>query len=189
MRLYCATTNPGKLREFIDIVGDVVPVPDLARIAPPPETGSTFEENASQKAAYYSRFCDGLLFADDSGIEVDALGGAPGIYSARFAGEGATDERNNTLLLARMRSVTNRAARFVCAVAVADRGRVLKTFRGSVEGQLLEEPRGNNGFGYDPLFYYPPFGCSFGEISAERKKQVSHRGHALRAMRAWLETR
>jgi XTP/dITP diphosphohydrolase len=186
--LYCATTNPGKLREFRMALADSVePLPGLKGIAPCEETGATFEENAIQKALYYSQHCDGYLFVDDSGLEVDALGGAPGVYSARFAGPEATDEANNRLLLKRMRGVADRTARFVCVVALAESGRLIQTFRGEVEGRLLEEPRGNNGFGYDPLFFYPPFGCAFGEAPLERKMQVSHRGQALRALRAWLE--
>jgi XTP/dITP diphosphohydrolase len=187
--LYCATTNPGKLREFIQIVGDVQPLPGISDIPAPNETGTTFEENAAAKAIYYSRLCDGPLFVDDSGLEVDALGCAPGIYSARFAGPEATDEANNRLVVERMHGLTNRTARFVCVVALAERGELIRTFRGEVEGELLDVPHGGNGFGYDPLFYYPPFGCSFGEVSAERKMEVSHRASALRAMREFLSTR
>jgi XTP/dITP diphosphohydrolase len=188
VRLYCATSNPGKLREFIQIVGGVQPLDGIADIPVPDETGGTFEENASAKAVYYSRYCDGPLFVDDSGLEVDALSGAPGIYSARFAGPDATDGANNRLVLEKMRGQTNRAARFVCVVALAQRGAWIGTFRGEVEGELLDEQRGGNGFGYDPLFYYPPFGCSFGEVGAERKMEVSHRARALRAMRVyWVE--
>lgn len=183
MRLYCATTNPGKLREFKQIIGDVEVLPGLTEIPPPEETGATFEANAIQKALYYSRFCGGALFVDDSGLEVEALGGAPGIYSARFAGPEATDEANNRLLLERMRGETKRRARFVCIVALASRGELLEIFRGEVDGELLDEPAGANGFGYDPLFFYPPFGCSFGEVGPERKMEVSHRARALRAMR------
>jgi XTP/dITP diphosphohydrolase len=186
VRLYCATSNPGKLREFIQIVGDVEPLPDLKDIVPPDETGETFEENAAQKAIYYSRFAGAPVFVDDSGLEVDGLGGAPGVYSARFAGPDATDEANNRLVIEKMRGETNRIARFVCVVALAKQGELIRTFRGEVEGQLLDAPRGSNGFGYDPLFFYPPFGCSFGEVAADRKMQVSHRGRALRAMREYL---
>jgi XTP/dITP diphosphohydrolase len=188
--LYCATTNPGKLREFrmaLDGAVTVEPLPALASIAPPEETGATFEENAILKALYYSKHCGEYLFVDDSGIAVDALGGAPGAYSARWAGPEATDDANNRLLIERMQGVSNRAARFVCVVALAQSGRLVETFRGEVEGQLLEAPRGANGFGYDPLFFYPPFGCSFGEVRAERKMEVSHRGRALGAMLAYLQ--
>lgn len=186
MPVYCATTNPGKLREFQQIVGDVELLPGLTDIPSPEETGATFEENAVQKAAYYSRFCNGALFVDDSGLVVEALGGAPGIYSARFAGPHATDEANNRLVVSKLHGETNRRARFVCVVALASRGELIKIFRGEVEGELLDEPRGRNGFGYDPLFFYPPFGSSFGEVSAEQKMQVSHRAQALRAMRDYL---
>jgi len=186
VQLYCATSNPGKLREFIQIVGDVELLPGLKDIVPPEETGETFEQNAAQKAIYYSRFADAPIFVDDSGLEVDALNGAPGVYSARFAGPDATDEANNRLVIEKMRGKTDRLARFVCVVALAKQGELIRNFRGEVEGQLLEAPRGSNGFGYDPLFFYPPFGCSFGEVTAERKMQVSHRGRALRAMREYL---
>ncbi len=118
----------------------VQPLPGLASMLPPEETGVTFEENAVQKALYYSKFCDGYLFVDDSGLEVEALGGDPGVYSARFAGPNATDAANNRLLLDRMSSVTDRTARFVCVVALAERGRLVQTFRGEVEGRLLEAP-------------------------------------------------
>ncbi|HEX4595558.1 MAG TPA: RdgB/HAM1 family non-canonical purine NTP pyrophosphatase, partial [Bryobacteraceae bacterium] len=185
MRLYCATTNPGKLREFRLALVDsfeVEPLPALGSIPVCEETGTTFEQNAVQKALYYSKHCDGLLFVDDSGLEVDALGGAPGVYSARYAGVEATDEANNRLLLDRMRGVPDRAARFVCVVALADSGRLVRTFRGEVEGELTEEPGGVNGFGYDPLFYYAPFGCTFGEALLDRKMEVSHRSRALHSM-------
>jgi len=163
---------------------EVEPVPGLGSITPPEETGATFEENAIQKALYYSKHCDGYLFVDDSGLEVDALNGAPGVYSARFAGPDATDEANNRLLLERMHGVRDRTARFVCVVALAESSRLIRTFRGVVEGVLAEEPRGANGFGYDPLFFYAPFGCTFGEAPLEQKMEVSHRGQALRSMRS-----
>jgi XTP/dITP diphosphohydrolase len=186
LTVYCATGNPGKLREFRLAAEQsgirIETLPGLAALPPCEETGATFEANAILKAEYYGGHTPGLLFADDSGLEVDALAGAPGVYSARFAGPGATDEANNRLLLDRLRAVPNRSARFVCVIALADRGRALRTFRGTVEGRILEEPRGPHGFGYDPLFYYPPFGCSFGEASPERKLTVSHRGAALNAL-------
>jgi XTP/dITP diphosphohydrolase len=184
--VYCATGNPGKLREFRMAAEQggiqVETVPGLASMPPCEETGATFEANAILKAEYYGRHAPGRLFADDSGLEVDALGGAPGVYSARFAGPDATDGGNNQLLLERMRGMRDRSARFVCVIALADGGRPIETFRGEVEGQILEAPRGPNGFGYDPLFYYPPFGCSFGEAAPERKLTVSHRGAALRVL-------
>lgn len=190
MKIYCATGNPGKLREFqlagevLDI--DIEPLARLREIPAPEEYGSSFEENACIKAAYYSRFAPGPLFADDSGLEVDALGKEPGVYSARFAGPDATDQANNELLLRRLGDNPLRTARFVCVIALAEAGEIKHTFRGEVEGQILHEPRGPGGFGYDPLFYYPPFGCSFGEVEGARKFDVSHRGKALRAMLNYL---
>jgi len=192
LRLYCATTNSGKLREFrLALAGsfDVAPLPRLECLSPPEETGATFEENAVQKALYYSKHCVGLLFVDDSGLEVDALAGAPGIHSARYTGANASDRANNQLLLDRMRGVTDRTARFVCVVALAESERMLGTFRGEVEGRLTDEPIGANGFGYDPLFFYPPFGCTFGEAPLEEKMKVSQRSLALAAMRDFLVKR
>jgi len=188
-RLYCATGNPGKLREFRMAAGpqvEIVPLPGFHEIAPCLEDGSTFEENAVRKARHYGIHAAGLLFADDSGLEVDALGGAPGIYSARFAGNDATDDANNRLLVARLRGVTQRSARFVCALALVEGDRLVGTYRATVEGKIAAEPRGCEGFGYDPLFYYPPFGCTLGEVADERKFEVSHRGKALRTMVAEL---
>ncbi|MBI1895539.1 MAG: RdgB/HAM1 family non-canonical purine NTP pyrophosphatase [Acidobacteria bacterium] len=189
MIVYCATTNPGKLREFRKAGSTRVhiePLPGLAGIAPLEETGPGFEENAVHKAVYYSGFTPAYLFADDSGLAVEALGGAPGVYSARYAGPNATDEDNNRLLLERMRGVANRRAAFVCVIALARAGELVRTFRGEVKGELLEEPRGSNGFGYDPLFYYPPFRCTFGQAPPDAKQQASHRGQALRQMVAFL---
>lgn len=189
MKVYCATSNAAKLREFqLALQGhvDVEPVPGLSGIAPPEEIGETFEANANEKTLYYSRFCDEPVFADDSGLLVDALDGAPGVYSARYAGPGATDTDNNRLVLARMSGVADRAARFVCVIAVARRGDLLHTFRGEVEGTLSEEPRGNGGFGYDPLFFYPPFRCTFGEAPLADKMRVSHRSRALAQLLQWL---
>jgi XTP/dITP diphosphohydrolase len=190
MKLYCATTNPGKIREFqASLAGhfDVAVIPGLAGIAPPEETGDTFEANAMVKARYYSRFCNGLLFADDSGLAVDALGGAPGVMSARFAGPNATDEENNRLLLERLQGVRHRKARFVCAIALARGGDPVGTFSAEVEGEITDEPRGQRGFGYDPLFYYEPFECTFGQALLADKKRVSHRARALAQMREWLK--
>jgi XTP/dITP diphosphohydrolase len=190
MTIWCASGNAGKLREF-RLAGqllnvDVEPLPGLKSIPAPEETGATFEQNACLKAAFYSQFAPGLLFADDSGLAVDALGGEPGVYSARYAGEHATDEDNNRLVLEKLGGNPNRTARFVCVIALAKDGQIVKTFRGEVQGQMLHEARGPGGFGYDPLFYYPPFGCSFGEVDDERKFSVSHRGNAVRAMLEYL---
>ncbi len=193
MNLYAATTNRGKLREFrlaVERFGGgavkLLPLTGMSEILACEETGATFEENAAQKALYYSRQAPGLLFVDDSGLEVAALGGEPGVRSARFAGEGAGDKANNRLLLERLAGTGDRAARFVCVVAVAESGMLLATFRGVVEGRITEAARGSSGFGYDPLFFYPPFGCTFGEVTEDRKLEVSHRARALEQMVRWL---
>lgn len=189
MTLYCATGNAGKLREFRRTIREpfsLETLPGLESIETCEETGATFEENAVQKAVYYSRGFDGLLFAEDSGLEVEALDGSPGVYSARFAGPGATDEDNNSLLLEKLHGEKNRRARYVAVAALARNGSVIATFRGEVEGRILEAVRGTNGFGYDPLFYYPPFAATFAELPIERKLEVSHRTRALTAMLASL---
>jgi len=195
MRLYCATGNPGKLREFRLAATQTVsatPVeiellPGYRDIPPCIENGATFEENAILKARHYAQHAQDCgryvpIFADDSGLVVDALGGAPGVYSARFSGPQATDASNNRLLLEKLRGVSDRRARFVCVIALLEGERLVGVFRGAVEGVILEAPRGEGGFGYDPLFYYPPFDCTFGEACEERKFAVSHRGQAVRAM-------
>ena len=184
MILRCATSNAGNLREFQLAAGDIsiAPVPNLSQIPPPVETGCSFAENAALKAFYYSRFTDDPVFADDSGLEVDALAGAPGVSSARFAGPNATDEQNNLLLLQRLAGAADRTARFVCVIVLARQGSFIEAFHGAVGGQITSEPRGANGFGYDPLFFYEPFGCTFGEIDHKRKLLVSHRGQALEAL-------
>jgi XTP/dITP diphosphohydrolase len=187
--VYCATTNPGKLREFRAAAQGVVsvePLPGLNAIEAPEETGNTFEENAVQKALYYGAFTAGWLFAEDSGLEVDALRGAPGVYSARFSGPRATDESNNVLLLQRLAGVQDRAARYVCAIALVHAGSLVTKFRGTVEGSILESPQGTGGFGYDPLFFYPPFGATFAEVDIGRKQSVSHRGGAVKKLMTWL---
>jgi len=190
IHLYCATGNPGKLREFKLAAGhapvDIELIPGFRDLPPAVEDGDTFEENAVRKALHYSRHAPGLLFADDSGLEVDALGGAPGVYSARYAGENATDQANNQLLLQNLRALPGAQfpfpARFVCRIALVEGDRVVGVFSGAVEGLILDAPRGTSGFGYDPLFFYPPFECTFGEADSARKFGVSHRGQALRAM-------
>jgi XTP/dITP diphosphohydrolase len=186
MTVFCATSNPGKLREF-QLAAPDFELRQLPRPVPSPdETGATFEENAIGKAEYYGGFTEGYLFADDSGLEVDALGGAPGVHSARYAGPEATDAANNALLLDRIRPHANRTARFVCVIALVKDGTLVRTFRGSVEGRILDGPRGQGGFGYDPLFYYEPFGCTFGEAPIADKMLVSHRAQALEAMFTFL---
>jgi XTP/dITP diphosphohydrolase len=161
-------------------------VPDFKSLPACIEDGATFEANAILKARHYGRYVAGPLFADDSGLEVDALDGAPGVYSARYSGPGSGDAANNRLLLEKLQGVENRAARFVCAIALAENDEVRGTWRGAVEGVILDHARGTGGFGYDPLFYCPQVGCTFGEAGADAKFAVSHRGQALRAMLAAL---
>ncbi len=193
MIVRCATSNPGKLREF-QLAGeefgagrfDVRVLEGLRDIPPPEENGATFEENAIEKARYYGAKTSGWLFADDSGLEVMALAGAPGVHSARYAGPGATDASNNALLLEKLRGVEDRSAQFVCVIALVRDGRLERTFRGVVRGRIIDAPRGANGFGYDPLFCYEPFGCTFGEADTAAKMKVSHRAHALRQMFEYL---
>lgn len=193
MTIYCATTNPGKLKEFGLIVAhysngriNVEPVPGLKTVAAPDETETTFAGNAAIKACYYGKLTDGLVFADDSGLACDALNGAPGVYSARYAGEHATDPANNAKLLAEIAPHQNRTARFICAIAVAEKGATLATFEDFVEGRIVDQPSGPHGFGYDPLFFYPPFGTTFGDAPPEKKLLVSHRGKAMAKMIEWL---
>ena len=191
--LYACSTNAGKIREFALAASQsgasgivIKAIPGLESIPPPEETESTFEENARLKALYYSQFTDEIVFADDSGLEVDSLGGAPGVYSARFAGPNATDAANNELLLRRLEHHADRSARFVCALAAARRQQIVHTVRATVEGEILSAPRGRNGFGYDPLFFYPPFQRTLAEVSDEEKFRVSHRGKALRELLGWF---
>ena len=186
MKIYACSSNSGKLREILLAAHgtnfEIAPLPDLKSIMPPEETGSTFQENTSLKAIYYSRFTPEMVLADDSGLEVDALRGAPGVFSARYSGPDATDENNNSLLLRNLDGTVDRSARFVCVVALARAGEILTTARGSVEGEILRAPQGANGFGYDPLFFYPPLKHSFAELTPDEKLLVSHRGKALRAL-------
>src|SRR3954466_2394848 len=183
MIVYLCSSNSAKLKELSRAAQgsgfEVLPLPTLKEIDAPEETGRSFEENASQKALYYSQFTSELVIADDSGLEVNALGGAPGVLSARYAGCGAEDSENNALLLELMRHQEQRTARFVCVVVAAQAGKRLFTASGHVEGQMLREPKGQSGFGYDPLFFYRPFNRSFAELTAAEKLKVSHRGKAM----------
>jgi XTP/dITP diphosphohydrolase len=193
MIVHACSTNSGKLRE-LTLATEETRCPDLRlellpgldHISAPEETGLSFEENAAIKALHYSAFSSEIVLADDSGLEVEALNGAPGVHSARFAGPGSTDADNNELLLRRLHNSEERSAQFVCVIALARAGRILMTARGTVKGEILHAVRGEHGFGYDPLFYYAPFGCSFGEVDRERKFAVSHRGQALRKVVDWL---
>jgi XTP/dITP diphosphohydrolase len=186
-RLHCGTSNPGKIREFQLAAGPRWEIVPLTGIPPCEETGQDYEENAIQKATHYSRHAPGLwLFAEDSGLQVRALNGAPGVRSARFAGEGASDEDNNRMLIEKLRGVSDRSAEYRCVIMLVTPDGGMRKFRGIVSGEIIDEPRGANGFGYDPLFYYEPLGRTFAEVTPEEKLQVSHRGYALARMFEWL---
>ncbi len=189
-----ATKNQKKQRELQDLLNDsnwkIITLSEFPDCPPIIEDGATFRENAQKKAVTVSQFTGLLTIADDSGLEVDALNNAPGIYSARYAkGDESTDEENNKKVLNELNDIPNeqRTARFVCAVAIAKNNQVLFSTQQRVDGIIIREPRGNNGFGYDPIFYYPPFEKTFAEIPAEQKHTVSHRGQALRAAVEFLK--
>ncbi len=201
MKLYAATGNPGKLRDFLTAAAshrcDIAPLPHLSEIEPPREDGFTFADNARAKALYYASHASGLIvIADDSGLEVDALDGAPGVRSARFAADAnfisalSADAANNAYLLDRLADVpaAQRTARYQCALTAAIDGHVIAQAHGSVEGIILTEPRGTGGFGYDPLFLLPHLNKTMAEIDLETKLQLSHRGAALRNLLAILAT-
>jgi XTP/dITP diphosphohydrolase len=190
--LYLASTNPGKLREFREAARDcgiaVEPVPAIDGLPACVEDGATFEANARKKALHYSVQCEGLVFADDSGLCVEALDGAPGVYSARFAGLNADDAMNNGKLLEELRAfpAPERAAHYVCVIALAASGEILVVTEGQVHGIIIETPRGSGGFGYDPLFLYPPLHRSFAELTPQQKFKVSHRGAAFRKLLSYV---
>jgi XTP/dITP diphosphohydrolase len=191
-RLVVATLNRAKGRELLELLGDVPWEVSLLAEVPgatlPEETGATYAENALIKARAAVRATGATALADDSGIEVDALDGAPGLYSARWGGDGLDDAARNALLLARLRDVptTRRTARYRCVIAVVDPDRRERVVEGTCEGVIAEAPRGSGGFGYDPIFFYPPLNATFGEVSAAAKHRVSHRGIAARAARPLL---
>ncbi|MGH9345526.1 MAG: non-canonical purine NTP pyrophosphatase [Terriglobia bacterium] len=215
LRLYLASLNQGKLREFRKAAGSsnitVEQVPGIESFPACVEDGATFEANARKKALHYAALTRGLVFADDSGLSVDALGGDPGIYSARFSGPSPTDESNNQKLMSELRRITasqpggsgagkvNAPAdvpplmsfggfpsHYTCVIALAEAGNCLAVTEGRVDGIIIESPQGEGGFGYDPYFYYPPFRKTFAEISAEEKFAVSHRGIAFRMLVDYL---
>jgi XTP/dITP diphosphohydrolase len=192
-KLILASGNPGKLKEFqvlatgcaleLSLLTGYAGLPEF------PEDAPTFAENAAGKALYYSRHSDELVFADDSGLVVPSLGGAPGVQSARYAGPRASSEERNAKLLAEMRGKqgAERTAFFVCVIALARQGRCLAAVSGKVHGEILEQPRGSGGFGYDPVFYFPPLEKSFAELNAVEKNEHSHRGKAFRRLLQVLE--
>jgi XTP/dITP diphosphohydrolase len=191
--LLLATTNPGKLREIKAIL-EGVPAPlltlrDLPPIEEPEETGETFGENARLKALYYANATGLATVADDSGLEIEALDRAPGVHSARWHGTDYDVKFRKIHALLRERGLETSAAQFVCCVALARGGRIEFEATGVVRGRIAAEPRGTNGFGYDPLFFYPPANCTLAELDQARKSAVSHRGQAFRALRAHFDAR
>lgn len=194
--LILATTNAGKLREIRAVLAglpvEIRALSDYPPVQEPEETGTTFEENARAKALYYAQALGGVVVAEDSGLEIDALDRAPGVYSARFAADEApTYPEKFRVIRARLeeRGAPDSTARFACALALARPDAVLFEARGTVEGRITWPPRGSGGFGYDPIFFYPPFGCTLAEIPADRKTSVSHRGQAFGKLRQWLVAR
>ena len=189
--LLVATTNEAKLREIRSLLADLpIELATLARwpdLAPPEETGRTFAENARLKARYYAAATGLLTVSEDSGLEIDALGGAPGVESARFGGTHTSYAEKFALIYERLRAepTAPSSARFICALALAEGGAVLFETQGTVEGRIASEPKGEGGFGYDPIFFYPPFECTLAE-AGDRKSAVSHRGAAFRALRDYL---
>ena len=184
-KLLLASSNPGKLREYLELArGSGVAIELLPRFGEFPsfeESAPTFAENSAGKALHYSRLTDEGVLADDSGLVVPALGGAPGVYSARYAGPGASDADRVQKLLRELRGKVGaeRRARFVCVVGVAESGKMRGLFSASAEGILLDEPRGHDGFGYDPIFLFPALGKTYAEISRKEKNLHSHRGKAF----------
>jgi XTP/dITP diphosphohydrolase len=193
-RLVIATTNAGKLREIKPLLAgisfDLVTLEAWPDVAAPEETGATFAENARAKALYYAAATSELTVAEDSGLEIDALDGAPGVQSARFGGVDTPYPEKFTLIADALRAkgAVTSAARFVCALALVKSGAVLFETRGTVEGNIAPAPKGDGGFGYDPIFYYPPFGRTLAE-AGDQKAAVSHRAAAFRALRTFLVTR
>lgn len=206
-RLFIATTNPDKLREIRGILGhvplEIVTLRDVPPVSEPEETGATFKENARLKALYYDAMARADLkvrpcisafsytVAEDSGLVIDALDGEPGVYSARFLRPDASYPERFVEIYRRLAEVPAlaRSARFVCALAVVREGRVMFDTTGVIEGNIADAPRGEGGFGYDPIFYYPPYGRTLGEVIEEDKLRVAHRGEAFRRLAIWLEER
>jgi XTP/dITP diphosphohydrolase len=192
--LLLGSSNPGKLREMRQLLAGlpyrVLGPADVGLRDAPEETGTTFMENAILKAHHYAEKSGLLAVADDSGLSVVALGGGPGLYSSRFGGEGATDDERNRRLLERLEGAPPelRGARFTSAVAAVRDGRVLFQAEENVEGRIAEAPKGPNGFGYDPVFFYAPFDKTFGEVDGEEKDRVSHRGKSFARLREFLRS-
>jgi XTP/dITP diphosphohydrolase len=198
--LVLATRNQGKIREFkellIDFQIEIKSLQDFGPISPIEEDKETFEENAYKKAHLTAKMLGFPVLADDSGLMVDALGGRPGVHSARYAGGKASDKENNLKLLEAMKGLTNRKATFKCVIIVAVPSGPALTYEGLCDGEITREMKGDRGFGYDPVFYYPPLKKTFAQLSLEEKNRVSHRGKAMAQLRgefdkvlAWLRQR
>ena len=189
-RLLVATTNPGKLREIRGILAgmpiELISLERFPAIEEPDESGASFAENARLKALYYCERTGLPAVADDSGLVVDALNGEPGVHSARWHGDHYPAKFAEIYRRLAAQGLTTSPARFVAHVAVADRGAVAFEATGVVEGTIAPEPRGTRGFGYDPIFYYPPYGCTLAEVEGDQKAAVSHRGQAFRQLADWL---
>lgn len=192
VKLLLATTNQGKVREIKSFLEDlpiaIQSLKELGQLNHFSETGKTFDENARGKSLFYSMNWEDLTLAEDSGLEIEALRGEPGVLSARYSGEQATDEKNNQKVLDRMKDVPSeeRKARFVSCMVLSQKGEVIKEIKESVEGSIAFEEKGTHGFGYDPLFYYPPLKKTFAELLQEEKNKVSHRGQALNKFKEFL---
>lgn len=198
--LVVATRNKNKLREFREILQDLqIEIRSLDDFGPTPEAiedGDSFDENAYKKAIHTAKVLGLPAIADDSGLVVDALNGAPGVYSARYAGENATDEENCSKLISALQGVENRKAHFQCVLSIAVPSGPALTYEGRCDGVIIDEERGENGFGYDPIFYFEELGKTFAELTPEEKNKVSHRGKALAEVKAeiamikkWLDQR
>jgi XTP/dITP diphosphohydrolase len=194
MELLAATQNKGKIKEIEKLLSEgsheikVYSLADFDISVDCPETGDTFLANSIEKSLFYSRMAGEIYTAaDDSGLAVEALGGRPGVHSARYSGEPKDDERNIRKLLMELDGVENRKARFVTVVTLSKNGSVIGSFTGEVEGILLKEKKGTGGFGYDPIFYYPPFQKTFAELSTEEKNRISHRAAAFRKLKSFLD--
>ena len=193
VRLLVATTNTGKLREIRSLLGgsavELITLRDLDPIEEPEETGATFEDNARLKALYYAARSGLTTVAEDSGLVVDGLDGEPGVRSARFLRSDASYPERFAEIFRRLAGppAKNRAARFVCALAVVEGGAIVFEARGTVEGEIAQHARGTHGFGYDPIFYYPPYGATLADVAEDAKPAVAHRGQAFRALAEWLQ--
>jgi XTP/dITP diphosphohydrolase len=190
--LVIATRNAHKTQEIREMIGDrykVLDANDFPNLPPVEESGTTFLANATLKALAISREVTGLVLSDDSGLEVDALAGAPGVWSSSYGGEEGNHPKNNARLMTEMAGKTDRSARFRCTMVLAEGGKVLADFSGTVEGRILESPYGAGGFGYDPLFAPEGHDRSFAELGPEVKNALSHRGRALAKVVEWLESR